>query len=154
MYIKKIVIENFKCFQGKFELDLNEGLNILVGDNESGKSTILEAINLALSGWLNGKYLRTELNESIFNIEVVKEYLEKINTGVIDIPLPSINIDLYCDFGDEVFNELFRGNKNSKKDKQASGIRFSIFFDENKSNEYIKEVVVSKEKLLSLPIEF
>ena len=47
MYIKEINIENFKCFKGKFNLKLNEGLNILVGDNEAGKSTILEAIHLA-----------------------------------------------------------------------------------------------------------
>ena len=49
MYIKKIIIENFKCFEGGFPLELNKGLNILVGDNEAGKSTILEAIHLALS---------------------------------------------------------------------------------------------------------
>lgn len=41
MYIRKINIENFKCFKGKFSLSLNEGINILVGNNEAGKSTIL-----------------------------------------------------------------------------------------------------------------
>ena len=44
MAIKKIKIENFKCFNGVFELELNKGLNILVGNNETGKSTIVEAI--------------------------------------------------------------------------------------------------------------
>ncbi|EAF3171948.1 hypothetical protein CSI41_15195, partial [Listeria monocytogenes] len=42
--IKKIKIENFKCINGCFELDLTTGINILVGNNEAGKSTILEAI--------------------------------------------------------------------------------------------------------------
>ena len=50
MAIKKIKIENFKCFEGIFVLELNSGLNILVGNNEAGKSTILEAIHIALTG--------------------------------------------------------------------------------------------------------
>ena len=48
MYIDKIKIVNFKSFEGEFELKLNRDLNIIVGDNEAGKSTILEAINLVL----------------------------------------------------------------------------------------------------------
>lgn len=49
MFISKMKIHNFKCYRD-FEIDLEEGLNIIVGDNEAGKSTILEAINLALTG--------------------------------------------------------------------------------------------------------
>jgi putative ATP-dependent endonuclease of OLD family len=74
MFIKEIIIDNFKCFKGRFRLKLNKELNILVGDNESGKSTILEAIHLALSGWIYGKYLKTELTQSLFNNEVVNNY--------------------------------------------------------------------------------
>jgi predicted ATP-dependent endonuclease of OLD family len=61
MCIKEINIENFKCFKGKFNLKLNEGLNVLVGDNESGKLTILEAVHLVLSGLFARRYLRNEL---------------------------------------------------------------------------------------------
>ena len=67
MNIKKVYIENFKSFR-KLELDLNSGINILVGNNEAGKSTILEAIHLALTGLLNGKYLKNDLTEYLFNI--------------------------------------------------------------------------------------
>ena len=66
MYIEKILIKNFKCF-GSFELDLKSGINIIVGDNEVGKSSIIEAIHLALNGILNGKYLKNELTEYLFN---------------------------------------------------------------------------------------
>ena len=37
-------------------------MNIVVGDNEAGKSTILEAVNLALTGYLNGRNIRNELS--------------------------------------------------------------------------------------------
>ena len=54
MFIRKVKIHNFKCYKD-FEITLEEGLNIVVGDNEAGKSTILEAINLALTGIISGK---------------------------------------------------------------------------------------------------
>ena len=78
-YIREINIENFKCFKGNFNLKLNEGLNILVGDNEAGKSSILEAIHLALTGVFNGRYLKNELSQYLFNNDVVSEYVRKIN---------------------------------------------------------------------------
>ena len=62
MNIRKVAIKNFKCFKDIFELDLKDGVNIIVGNNEEGKSTILEAIHLALSGLYNGRYLRNELS--------------------------------------------------------------------------------------------
>ena len=61
MEIEKVVIRNFKVFRKKFTIHLNSGLSVIVGDNEAGKSTILEAINLALTGLYNGRYLRNEL---------------------------------------------------------------------------------------------
>ncbi len=67
MAISKITICNFKGFKGTFKLELNQGLNILVGNNETGKSTVLEAIHLALTGLYNGKYINSELSQYLFN---------------------------------------------------------------------------------------
>lgn len=75
MAIKKIKIENFKCFNGVFELELNKGLNILVGNNETGKSTIVEAIHVALTGMYSGRNIRNELSQYLFNSTVVAEYI-------------------------------------------------------------------------------
>lgn len=75
MHIDKVTIENFKCFKGQFCLELSKGLNVLVGNNETGKSTILEAIHLALCGLLNGRYLKQELTQDIFNNDIRNEYL-------------------------------------------------------------------------------
>jgi predicted ATP-dependent endonuclease of OLD family len=60
MALKKIKIVNFKVFEN-LEVEFTDGLNILVGNNEVGKSTILEAVHLALTGMINGRYLNTEL---------------------------------------------------------------------------------------------
>ena len=92
MKVDRIKIVNFKCFKDEFNLELNDGLNILVGDNESGKSTILEAIHLALTGLFNGKYLKYELTQYLFNNEVVSEYLQNIADGNTAI-LPHVLIE-------------------------------------------------------------
>lgn len=73
MSIKKIKIKNFKCFGDEiFEIELNKGLNVLVGNNEAGKSTILEAIHLVLTGMYCGKPIRSELSQYLFNRMTIK----------------------------------------------------------------------------------
>jgi len=157
MHIAKIVIENFKCFEGRFELELNKGLNILVGDNESGKSTILEAINLALTGWIYGKYLKNELNQSIFNRNILTKYLDSLKTGTPSSP-PAIYIELYFDFEieEDSLKATFEGDGNNDR-KKACGIQFKISFNENYKKEYETLVEQNKKQSIninSLPIEY
>ena len=48
-FITKLKLKNFKRFDS-FAVDFDDNINILVGDNESGKSSLIEAISLVLSG--------------------------------------------------------------------------------------------------------
>jgi len=45
MYIDKIKLENFKAFKN-IEISCNQKFNVIVGENNIGKSTIFEALNL------------------------------------------------------------------------------------------------------------
>ena len=47
MYLSNISINNFRLF-GKLELELNRGINILVGENDSGKTALIDAIRYTL----------------------------------------------------------------------------------------------------------
>lgn len=47
--IKKVQIENYRCFKSA-QLEPLRQINILVGDNASGKTALLEAIKLGLDG--------------------------------------------------------------------------------------------------------
>lgn len=49
MTIRRLRVENFKCFRER-EWDFDPGVNVIFGPNESGKSSIREAILLALFG--------------------------------------------------------------------------------------------------------
>lgn len=150
MYIEKLKIKNFKCFEGWFEVDLNQGVNIIVGNNEAGKSTLLEAIHLCLTGILNGRYLRNELSPYLFNRNVEREYLNSIGTPH-PLPPPDIQIELFLSGDKEVMEEL-RGNKNSEKNDNRSGLLFSIEFDKKYDGPYT-ELLKTKE-INSIPLEF
>lgn len=109
MFISKMKIHNFKCYRD-FEIDLEEGLNIIVGDNEAGKSTILEAINLALTGIVSGKSIWNEISQYIFNKEAVDEYIASLVTSPIELPYITIEI-----FFGGVENPIMNGNANSDR---------------------------------------
>lgn len=143
MHISKIIIRNFKCFRNDFVLEFEKGLNVLVGDNESGKSTILEAINLALSGVFHGRYLRNELSEHVFNREAIEAYVADPKIGP-----PTLLVELY--FGGEGIDE-YKGDGNSLKDQDAIGIKLSVRFDEQYRDEYAEFV---KSGVTGIPIEY
>lgn len=148
MEISKVHIENFKIFKGSFKLNLNKGINILVGDNEAGKSTIIEAIHLALTGMLNGRYMKSELTQYIFNSEIVAEYIQSLEPNNATLPLPHILIEIYMS-GEDLAE--FEGDGNSEKVKM-SGISLKIAFDEKYQKEY--EDLVKIGGIKTLPIEY
>ena len=148
MAIEKVIIQNFKKFKDPFEISFNENINLLVGDNESGKSTILEAIHVALTGRYAGRSIRNQLSAYLFNSETVQEYLESVESGHPSAP-PQIMIEIYFKSG--TIPE-YEGNGNSKNNDGKEGIKFTIEFSEKFKADYGK--LLESQKLTSLPIEF
>ncbi len=148
IYIKSVHIENYKCFE-KLDIDFNKNVNIIVGNNEAGKSTILEAINLCLSGLINNRYLRNELNEYFFNSNVVREFLKNPN-----LPPPHFLIEVYLESDSDEVNkslELIKGSMNSRRDN-SPGIKLEVCFDEKYQKEY--SIYVETRDRKSLPVEY
>jgi predicted ATP-dependent endonuclease of OLD family len=50
MFIKTLKIKGYRTFNTEFTVKLNKGLNVFVGENATGKSTIIDAIRLILLG--------------------------------------------------------------------------------------------------------
>lgn len=147
--ITKIYIENFKTFKGLFKLTLNQGVNILVGNNEAGKSTIIEAIHLALTGLYNGKYLKNELSQYVFNNDIVAEYIQGLAQGNVAQPLPHIFIEVFI-AGENTAE--FEGDFHSDKPIKSCGFSLKIAFDDNYQKEY--EDLVKLGGIKTLPIEY
>ena len=123
--IKKIILSNFKRFK-YLELDLNSELNIFVGDNESGKSSILQAIELVARGSRNRV---EEIGlDRLMNIDEVNSFMSgSKNLATI----PEMRVELY--FDSTSCMEL-EGANNSLKDSDAHGIKMVCKFNDEYSN--------------------
>jgi len=146
--IKKIIIHDYKLFED-FELEFDEDLNIIVGDNETGKSTILEAVNLTLTKRLNGRFIENELSPYLFNMKIVKAFLDELSNDK-NPTLPEISIELYFDEIQGLAS--FRGSNNSLREDQI-GIRLEIAFDEDYREEYEK-LLEDKAQINLIPVEY
>ncbi len=146
--IEKIIIHNYKLFKD-FQLELENDLNIIVGDNESGKSTILEAINLALTKKLNGKFIEYELTPFLFNSEINQTFITELQNKR-NPELPNIFIELYLTENNET--TFMRGSNNSQNE-DAVGIRLEIIFNEDFKEDY-EELIASEEPVELIPTEF
>lgn len=130
MYIEKVEIENFRIFGEKAEIFFQKGLNMLIGENNSGKTAIIDAIRLVMS---LGTYKRNlYMDESDFH---VNEY------GVRSL---EAKISLY-------FNDLNEGQKtellylsdviNPASNNAEIHVNYTLYLN-NKGEYRIKEEVL------------
>lgn len=62
MYIKSVSIENFRCYGNKVTFEFNYGLNVLIGENDCGKTAVVDAIRYAL-GTTDQRWTRVEVSD-------------------------------------------------------------------------------------------
>ena len=111
--IEKIRLQNFKRFRD-YTVTPNPGINILIGDNEVGKSSILEAIDIVASG--NQRRIEAIGIDKLLNIDAVRQFGLGLRT--ID-NLPIMRIELYL-VGQ--FDHTMNGKNNTDR-RTCDGIR-------------------------------
>jgi len=146
--IEKVFIQNFRIFE-TFTLALNNDLNILVGNNEAGKSTILEAISLALTKRTGGRLIDFEISPHLFNRKCADSYVKACQERK-NPELPKILIELYLSERPELEN--LRGSNNSGRE-DAIGIKLEITFDEDYKAEYAK-LIEDPSQPKTIPAEY
>jgi len=111
--IEKIRLQNYKRFLD-YTVNPNPGINILIGDNEVGKSSILEAIDTVASG--NLRRIEAIGIDKLLNIEAVKQF----GMGVRTIEnLPIMRIELYLA---GQFDHTMNGKNNTDR-RICDGVR-------------------------------
>ena len=101
---------------------------------------------MALSGTLNGRYLRNELCQYLFNQQSVLEYTASLSEEHKLLP-PSICIEVF--FTED--HPLFEGNGNSERTK-ACGVALKVEFDPEYQDEYT--VLLESGNLSTIPLEY
>lgn len=124
-YIKSIHIEGFKKFN-VLDINFNEHMNILVGHNEAGKSTILEAICIVM----NQLYRNSDKSvlRDLFNVNNIETFQK--NPSIDNLPRILIEITLGIDSSTKNV-EIFYGEEYGSRriQKEAYGIRFECKLD-------------------------
>lgn len=147
--IERIVVQGYRLFQD-FEIEPSDGLNIIVGGNEAGKSTLLEAISLALTGRVNGRWVEEVLNPYWFNQQQVADYFTSLSTATPLDP-PEILIELYFSSANPDVH-LLRGVHNSRK-ADAPGVSIRIRPSDDYAVEFT-EYLADTTRPEILPVEY
>lgn len=137
MYVKKIEISGYKALR-TFEAELDHHLNIFVGDNETGKSTLLEALNLVLSGQVNGRQLQYSLDPYFFNLPMVGEFFGEFRSGN-NPPPPQILIEAFL-AGDEAAELARLKGTNNSKGLDCPGIGLLVSLDREFEAEFYRYI--------------
>lgn len=141
VHIEKVILHNFKRFK-TFKITFLPALNLLIGDNEAGKSSILTAIDIVASGSKNK--VETLGLESLFNSEVIENFLTSAKNYV---DLPRLFIEVYLN--DQMDPDL-NGNTNSTG-AICDGLRMSCEPNDLLSKE-IKDVLSQPDAIF--PFEY
>jgi len=139
--VTKLTLQNFKKFRS-FEVEFKPDLNMFIGDNEAGKSSILLALDLTISGSRNK--VETIGLEHLFNIETIDEFLKSAR---LYTKLPELRVELFLN---DLGNEFTDGKNNSDK-KECNGIKLIC----KPSDEYSKVIAeILKDRNCLFPFEF
>lgn len=139
--IEKIKLKNFGRFRD-ISIGFQKNLNLLIGDNEAGKSTILNAIDFVLSGSRNK--VENYGIDNLFNTEVIRDFLES-EKKYEDLPI--LYAELYLN---DQGNKDLEGKYNSE-DLYTNGLLLICEPREDLSKE-IKDILSQDED--NFPFEY
>lgn len=113
-FIRKVIIENFQSHEYTL-LEFSEGLNVIVGPSDQGKSAIIRAVKWALFNEPRGMdFIRAGTSSSKVTVELSNNYTiirerskSKNRYQVVD---PEKNVKTFEGFGNEVPQEVIHAH--------------------------------------------
>lgn len=116
-FFTKVIIENFQSHE-RTELELDSGINVIVGQSDKGKSAIIRAIKWVLQNEPKGSdFVRHGTDFCRVTIETSDGYritrLKKKNKNIYIVQDPAGRVQKFENFGNEIPEEVL----------QATGVR-------------------------------
>ncbi|WP_347053618.1 ATP-dependent nuclease [Flavobacterium olei] len=90
MYLSKLKIKGYKAFNEEFSIKFNPGLTVLIGENGSGKSAVIDAVRLLLN---EDEYGRIGIQDSHFHKQMTPVTAEK-STDSIEVNAVFADLDI------------------------------------------------------------
>ena len=155
MFLKRFEVKNFRCIKNA-SIDFNKGVNILIGENNSGKTAILDALRVCLS---YGKQ-RRDIWVSIDNF-----HLDKNNPDTV---IEDIEFHLFFEIENEaepgIYNDLLSVGDDGKQELQLhfryyihaikgdKKVRYSVWGGDKEGQSITPEILylVSERKVVVL----
>lgn len=131
MIIRKVIVENFMCYYGENKFEFSSGLNIVLGENGEGKTTLFEAIDWLLKG-----------GDRNLDIVASPKRLAEIAVGEEFSVRVGLEVDQYGEI--RYLNRSFTVRKEAQNDCSTSNSNFEGI-EENKLGE---RSLVDAERLL------
>ena len=134
MYISNIQINNFRNFKKK-KIEFNDGINVIIGHNNAGKTNLIKALSLVID---NQKPKRLDVDD--FNKDLT---LVDIKTNP---PKISIAITIKRGKEQEPDDLVTISNWLTKLDSSYEALlTYEYFLPEKKQGDYIKEMALVAE---------
>ncbi len=138
MIIQKIQIENYLCYYGINTFPFEDGLNIILGENNEGKTKFFEAIDWLFNG----------TSSEIINLISAKK-LQEISAGDSFKVSVSMNVEQY-----ETESKITRSfiiTKNANDDVETSSV---VFEGEEKDKNTGERIPKNAQNLLDIVFPF
>lgn len=149
--IQRILVKGFRILRD-FDWTPQDGVNVIVGDNASGKSTILDAIELAMRCRVNGMRVAEALDPHWFNRDDVEDFYAAVSSGDATAKPPEILIELYFKKDSGPIAHL-QGVHNSLE-VDTPGVVLSIALNDELRGEFFSVIQEDERKQHLLPVEY
>ena len=135
--IRELRVSGFRILKD-FVWEPKEGLNILVGANSAGKSTVLDAIELVTRGGIRGQGARRSLSPDWFNKDIVDAFFQELGGPLEGMNVPEITIVAVFS-EDRHLARITGANDPDKKFENAPGIFITYTVPSNLLPRFLEE---------------
>ncbi|MDY5575862.1 MAG: AAA family ATPase [Lachnospiraceae bacterium] len=125
MWLKEITVSNYKAIR-EMSIGFQQGVNLLIGDNGVGKTSVLEAITVAFGDFINGMSGVAKKGISSNDVRMDTKMISDASQGIIHYTPITITSIFYTEDG-EKNGEVTRRDETAKSKTRFLGKQISDY---------------------------